>query len=100
MLGLAEYFAKIPRAQRQRTIVFLGSSGQHDTAPSTFTITARWMLRALWESHLVLLQYGASSTSKLPVGPWFTGTYASRYPAFDTRAYKPKPELFTTLHRR
>ena len=30
MLGLAEYFAKIPKQQRRRTIVFLGTSGHHD----------------------------------------------------------------------
>jgi Peptidase family M28 len=31
MLGLAEYFAKIPQAQRRRTIVFLGTSGHHNS---------------------------------------------------------------------
>ncbi|MBZ5560104.1 MAG: M28 family peptidase [Acidobacteriia bacterium] len=30
MAGLAEYFAKIPQAQRRRTIVFLGTTGHHD----------------------------------------------------------------------
>jgi hypothetical protein len=50
MLGLAEHFAKIPRAQRKRTLVFLGTSGHHDgTAesgtwlsqhPETFAKTA------------------------------------------------------------
>jgi hypothetical protein len=32
MIGLAEYFAKIPRARRKRTMVFLGSSGHHNSA--------------------------------------------------------------------
>lgn len=32
MLGLAEYFAKIPKEQRRRTIHFLGTSGHHDNA--------------------------------------------------------------------
>jgi len=32
LLGLAEYFAKIPQSQRRRTIVFLGTSGHHDNA--------------------------------------------------------------------
>lgn len=31
-LGLAEYFAKVPRAQRRRTIIFLGFSGHHNAA--------------------------------------------------------------------
>lgn len=32
MIGLAEYFAKIPRAQRRRTIEFIGTTGHHGTA--------------------------------------------------------------------
>jgi len=31
MIGLAEYFAKIPRAQRRRTLVFIGLDGHHNT---------------------------------------------------------------------
>ena len=32
MVGLAEYFAKVPRAQRRRTIMFVGTSGHHNSA--------------------------------------------------------------------
>jgi hypothetical protein len=32
MLGIAEYFAKIPRAQRRRTLVFLGTTGHHNSS--------------------------------------------------------------------
>jgi hypothetical protein len=35
MLGVAEYFAKIPREQRRRTIHFLGTSGHHDNTGMT-----------------------------------------------------------------
>jgi hypothetical protein len=35
MLGLAEYFAKMPREQRRRTIHFLGTSGHHDNSGMT-----------------------------------------------------------------
>jgi hypothetical protein len=35
MLGLAEYFAKIPKEQRRRTIYFLGTSGHHDNSGMT-----------------------------------------------------------------
>ncbi len=35
MLGLAEYFAKIPKEQRRRTIHFLGTSGHHDNSGMT-----------------------------------------------------------------
>ena len=31
MVGLAEYFAKIPQAQRRRTINFLGTTGHHNS---------------------------------------------------------------------
>ena len=31
MLGLAEYFAKVPKAQRRRTMVFVGTDGHHNT---------------------------------------------------------------------
>lgn len=30
MLGIAEYFAKIPAAERRRTITFVGTTGHHD----------------------------------------------------------------------
>ena len=32
MLGLAEYFAKIPKEKRRRTIEFIGSTGHHGTS--------------------------------------------------------------------
>jgi hypothetical protein len=31
MLGLAEYYAKIPQAQRRRTMVFIGTDGHHNS---------------------------------------------------------------------
>lgn len=31
LLGLAEYFAKIPKSQRHRTIIFLGTTGHHNS---------------------------------------------------------------------
>ena len=31
-VGLAEYFAKVPRAERKRTLVFIGTSGHHNSA--------------------------------------------------------------------
>jgi Peptidase family M28 len=33
MLGLAEYFAKIPKGERRRTMVFVGLDGHHNTGP-------------------------------------------------------------------
>jgi len=34
MLGLAEYFAKVPKSQRKRTIVFIGWDGHHNSGPN------------------------------------------------------------------
>lgn len=36
MLGLAEHFAKIPRSQRRRTIIFIGTDGHHQVKPGGF----------------------------------------------------------------
>jgi hypothetical protein len=35
LVALAEYYAKIPQAQRKRTIVFAGTPGHHDGDPGT-----------------------------------------------------------------
>src|SRR5262249_19287099 len=32
LVGIAEYFAKIPKAERRRTIVFLGTTGHHNNS--------------------------------------------------------------------
>ena len=37
MIGLAEYFAKIPQAQRRRTINFLGTTGHHNCGAQSGT---------------------------------------------------------------
>jgi hypothetical protein len=39
MIGLAEYFAKLPKEQRRRSIIFLGTSGHHDGA----ALSGRWL---------------------------------------------------------
>ena len=35
MLGLAEYYSKIPREQRRRTLKFVTTSGHHDGSDGT-----------------------------------------------------------------
>ncbi len=35
MLGIAEYFARVPASQRRRTIVFIGTSGHHNSGPNS-----------------------------------------------------------------
>ena len=39
MLGVAEYFAHVPQSQRRRTIIFIGTSGHHNSGPNT----AAWL---------------------------------------------------------
>ena len=36
MLGLAEYFAKVPEGQRRRTMIFIGTDGHHNIKPGGF----------------------------------------------------------------
>jgi hypothetical protein len=37
MLGIAEYFARVPPRDRRRTIIFLGTSGHHNSGPNSAT---------------------------------------------------------------
>jgi len=39
LLGVAEYFAKIPQSARRRTIIFVGTSGHHNSGPNS----AAWL---------------------------------------------------------
>lgn len=39
LLGVAEYFAKVPQAQRRRNIIFIGTSGHHNSGPNS----AAWL---------------------------------------------------------
>jgi len=36
MLGVAEYFAKVPRSQRRRTMIFIGTDGHHQVNPGGY----------------------------------------------------------------
>jgi hypothetical protein len=36
MLGLAEYYAKVPRNQRRRTMIFIGTDGHHHISPGGY----------------------------------------------------------------
>lgn len=43
MLGLAEYYAALPQADRPRTLVFLGLDGHHNTGEGS-TVGGRWLV--------------------------------------------------------
>lgn len=42
MLGLAEYYAKIPKAQRRRTMVFIGLDGHHNSGEGS-AVGGKWL---------------------------------------------------------
>jgi hypothetical protein len=42
MLGLAEYYAKIPQSQRRRTMVFIGLDGHHNTGEGS-GVGRKWL---------------------------------------------------------
>lgn len=46
MLGLAEYFAKIPQAQRRRTMIFIGVDGHHNIPNGDYGTTWLYENRA------------------------------------------------------
>jgi len=48
MIGLAEYFAKVPRTQRRRTMIFLGSAGHHNSTETTGHATAHSNVSGTW----------------------------------------------------
>lgn len=37
LVGIAEYFAKVPKAERRRTLVFLGTTGHHNSSAESGT---------------------------------------------------------------
>jgi hypothetical protein len=49
MVSLAEYYAKVPQAERRRTIVFVGLDGHHNSGPGA-GVGRRWM----WDNRKTL----------------------------------------------
>jgi hypothetical protein len=49
IVALAEYYAKVPRAERRRTIVFVGLDGHHNSGPGA-GVGRRWM----WDNRKTL----------------------------------------------
>ena len=43
MIGLAEYYAAIPQAERRRTMLFLGLDGHHNSGEGS-TVGGRWLV--------------------------------------------------------
>jgi len=49
IVSLAEYYAKVPRAERERTIIFVGLDGHHNSGPGA-GVGRRWM----WDNRTTL----------------------------------------------
>jgi hypothetical protein len=49
IVSLAEYYATVPRAERRRTIVFVGLDGHHNSGPGA-GVGRRWM----WDNRMTL----------------------------------------------
>src|SRR5215471_2658934 len=55
LVGLAEYYAKIPRAERRRNIIFLGTSGHHDNVAMSGHWLAAPEQKAMWAKTALLI---------------------------------------------
>jgi hypothetical protein len=85
MIGLAEYFARIPKSQRRRTMIFIGTDGHHSIRPGEFgnewllanrdRLFAKTALMINDEHPAELLTHGgaAGGTSSMIPLQWYAG---------------------------
>jgi hypothetical protein len=83
MIGLAEYFAKIPQSQRRRTINFLGTTGHHNSGaqsgawltehPEVFVKTAV-LLNAEHTGAVLTSHTSARNGNSSGIATWFAGS--------------------------
>ena len=83
MIGLAEYFAKIPQAQRRRTITFLGTTGHHNSGaqsgtwltqhPEVFAKTAL-LVNAEHTGAILTSHTAARNGNSSAIATWFAGS--------------------------
>ena len=65
MIGLAEYFAKVPKQERRRTIVFLGTTGHHNSSAES----GAWFASHPEEFEKAALLLNCEHTGGLETGP-------------------------------
>jgi hypothetical protein len=65
LIGLAEYFAKIPKEERQRSIIFLGTSGHHDNGAES----GAWLLAHPEVFAKTAVLFNAEHTGGMDTGP-------------------------------
>jgi len=83
MIGLAEYFAKIPQAQRRRTINFLGTTGHHNSGaqsgawltahPEVFAKTAL-LVNAEHTGGILTSHTSPRNGNSSTIATWFAGS--------------------------
>ncbi len=79
MLGLAEHYAKIPQAQRKRTMIFIGTDGHHQLRPGWYG--AAWLVanREKFFSKTALMINGEHPAEVLTHGD-YAGTTTATIP--------------------
>ncbi len=75
MIGLAEYFAKIPKEQRRRSIIFAGTCGHHDNGAES----GQWFLQHPEFFAKTAVLFNSEHTGGLDSAP--TGPQLSNAPA-------------------
>ncbi|GMR22094.1 MAG: hypothetical protein BMS9Abin37_0422 [Acidobacteriota bacterium] len=71
MIALAEHYAKIPQAERSRTIIFLGLDGHHNTGEGS-TVGGRWLAEnrdELFDKTALVINVEHPSTVQTTVRP-------------------------------
>jgi len=66
IVGLAEYFARIPQGQRKRTIIFLGTSGHHDGTAESGTWLSQH--KELFAKTALLINCEHTAATELVIG--------------------------------
>ena len=75
MIGLAEHYAKIPQAQRPRTMVFVGLDGHHNSGEGSW-VGIRWMMdnrEQLFGKTALMINAEHPSTVQTIVRPRYKG---------------------------
>ena len=85
LLGVAEYFAKVPQSQRRRTMIFIGTDGHHQVSPGgygrewlmanrqKFFAKTALMINAEHPSEVLTHSGAGGSTDTIIPNAWYAG---------------------------
>ena len=71
IVALAEYYAKVPQADRRRTMIFVGLDGHHNSGAGA-GVGRRWM----WDNRARL--FSKNAADRLPCLPPLVAAFSSR----------------------